>query len=54
MIDVIDCRELRVADRLTTERGAHTTAFDSQRQVLYAFLPQRCAAAVYAEVDQNA
>jgi DNA-binding beta-propeller fold protein YncE len=50
LIDVVDCKQLSLAERVSTEAGAHTTAFDSQRQRLYAFLPDRCAAAVYAEV----
>ena len=37
-------------DQVTTEEGAHTTAFDSRRGRLYVFLPKRCEAAVYQEV----
>jgi len=32
------------------EEGAHTTAFDRDRQQLYAFLPKTCSAAIYEEV----
>ena len=50
VIDVVDGRTLAVVDQLTTEEGAHTTAFDSERQRLYVFLPRRCEAVVYEEV----
>jgi DNA-binding beta-propeller fold protein YncE len=50
VIDVVDGRTLAVVDQLQTEAGAHTTAFDSQRQRLYVFLPRRCASVVYDEV----
>jgi DNA-binding beta-propeller fold protein YncE len=49
VIDVVDGRALEVVEQLTTEEGAHTTAFDSQRQRLYVFLPRRCEAVVYEE-----
>jgi DNA-binding beta-propeller fold protein YncE len=49
VVDVVDGRTLAVVDQLTTEAGAHTTAFDSQRHRLYVFLPGRCAALVYDE-----
>jgi DNA-binding beta-propeller fold protein YncE len=51
VIDVIDCRRMALDQRITTEEGAHTTAFDAQRQRLYVFLPHSCRAAVYAEQD---
>jgi DNA-binding beta-propeller fold protein YncE len=50
VIDVIDCRGMALAERIVTEEGAHTTAFDPQRQYVYALLPRRCGAAVYEEV----
>lgn len=49
VIDVVDGRNCAVVERLTTEEGAHTTAFDGQRQQLYVFLPGRCEALVYQE-----
>jgi DNA-binding beta-propeller fold protein YncE len=49
VIDVVDGRALEVVEQLTTEEGANTTAFDSQRQRLYVFLPRRCEAVVYEE-----
>jgi YVTN family beta-propeller protein len=50
LLEVIDGRALAVVEQVVTEAGAHTTAFDGQRQRLYAFLPGRCAAAVYDEI----
>lgn len=47
--DVIDCNRLEVTERITTEQGAHTTAFDAERQRLYVFLPGSSRAAVYEE-----
>jgi len=51
-IEVLDCQRMRVAERLETEQGAHTTAFDPRRQLLYVFLPQSSRAAAY-EVDRD-
>lgn len=54
LIDVVDCRGgLSVAERVTTEEGAHTTAFDAERQRLYVFLPGSSRAAVYEEVQSR-
>jgi DNA-binding beta-propeller fold protein YncE len=50
LIDVVDCDRMTLAERLTTEQGAHTTAFDVDRQRLYVFLPHSCRAAVYEEM----
>jgi len=47
LVDVVDCERMQVAQRVETEHGAHTTAFDALRQLLYVFLPQSCRAAVY-------
>lgn len=49
VVDVIDGQTLSLAEEVSTEDGAHTTAFDAQRQQLYVFLPGRCEAAVYLE-----
>jgi len=49
VIDVVDGHALEVIEQVTTEEGAHTTAFDNQRQWLYVFLPQRCEAVIYEE-----
>jgi DNA-binding beta-propeller fold protein YncE len=51
VVDVIDGRALSVVQNVATEEGAHTTAFDSQRERLYVFLPQSCQAAVYEETS---
>ena len=50
LIEVVDCRGNELADRVTTEQGAHTTAFDAARQRLYVFLPRSSRAAVYEAV----
>lgn len=49
-IDVIDTLEFVVDERIKTEEGAHTTAFDQARQRLYVFLPGSCRASVYEEL----
>jgi DNA-binding beta-propeller fold protein YncE len=49
VVDVVDCRGLAVAERVSTEAGAKTTAFDPDRQRLYVFLPRSGRAAVYDE-----
>lgn len=49
-VDVIDTRRLAVAERIVTEEGAHTSAFDHSRQRFYALLPGSCRASVYEEV----
>ncbi|HKX18362.1 MAG TPA: hypothetical protein VJT33_10170 [bacterium] len=49
VVVVLDTREMAVVQEITTETGAHTTAFDRARQRLYVFLPRTCAAAVYTE-----
>ena len=51
LVDVVDTREMALAQALPTEAGAHTTAFDRTRRRLYVFLPQSCRAAVYEEVQ---
>jgi DNA-binding beta-propeller fold protein YncE len=51
VLDVIDTREMQLAQELPTEGGAHTTAFDRPRQLLYVFLPGSCQAAVYEEKE---
>jgi DNA-binding beta-propeller fold protein YncE len=49
VIDVVDTRQMALAQEIATEAGAHTTAFDLDRQLLYAFLPRSCRADVYEE-----
>ena len=38
-----------LAQTVTTERGAHTTAFDPDRHKIYALLPRTHRAAVYID-----
>jgi DNA-binding beta-propeller fold protein YncE len=49
VLDVVDTRAMTVVQEITTEAGAHTTAFDRVRQRLYVFLPGSCRAIVYEE-----
>src|SRR5262249_55531479 len=49
VVDVVDTREMALVQEVPTEVGAHTTAFDHDRQLLYVFLPGSCRAAVYEE-----
>jgi YVTN family beta-propeller protein len=49
LIEVLDCRTGEVCDRVETEQGAHTTGFDSVREILYVFLPQSCRAVALQE-----
>ena len=49
VVDVIETEDMRLAEELPTERGAHTTAFDRPRQFFYVFLPNSCRADVYEE-----
>lgn len=49
IIEVIDSKEFAISERIKTEEGAHTLAFNSNTQLLYAFLPKSCRAAVYEE-----
>ncbi len=49
IIEVIDTKEFVISEGIKTEEGAHTLAFDSNRQCLYSFLPKSCRVAVYEE-----
>jgi DNA-binding beta-propeller fold protein YncE len=49
LIDVVDTTTMTRCERLATEPGAHTTAFDPVRQRLAVFLPHSCRAALYRE-----
>ena len=51
IIEVFDTDSMRRIEAVTTEQGAHTLAFDSARNKVYAFLPQTHRAAVYADKD---
>lgn len=50
LIEVVDTRLLTPVEKVTTEEGAHTMAFDQICQRLYVFLPRTCRAAVYEDV----
>ncbi len=45
-------KDLSSRGEATTERGAHTFGFDSQRGKLYAFLPHSCRAQVLLEATE--
>jgi DNA-binding beta-propeller fold protein YncE len=47
VLDVVDGRRPALVERVGTEDGAHTTAFDARRQRVYVFLPRSGRAAVY-------
>ena len=49
VIDVIDVRAMRRIESMPTEPGAHTTALDPARHLLYVFLPKTHRAAVFAD-----
>ena len=51
VIEVFDTEAMKGLEVVPTEQGAHTIAFDSARNKIYAFLPQTSRAVVY--VDQN-
>ena len=51
VVAIVNTRTMTVDEEVTTEVGAHTTAFDDARQRLYVFLPTSCRAAVYDELD---
>jgi DNA-binding beta-propeller fold protein YncE len=48
VIDVVDIPTMRVTQSVSIEPGAHTTAFDPERQRLYVFLPAACQVDVFA------
>lgn len=50
VIDVVNTQTMIVEQHLPMEEGAHTTAFDAQRQRLYVFLPS-CRVVVYEESE---
>jgi len=49
IVEVFDTRTLRRLQTLTTEKGAHTLAFDAPANLVYAFLPASHRAAVYVD-----
>ena len=51
VVDVVNTQTMTTDEEIPTEHGAHTTAFDPDRQRLYVFLPTSCRAAIYDESD---
>jgi DNA-binding beta-propeller fold protein YncE len=49
VIDVFDTATLKRNETISTEKGAHTIAFDAARNKVYAFLPQTHRAAIYLD-----
>ena len=49
VIDVFDTATLTHLETISTEKGAHTIAFDAERNKVVAFLPQTNRAAVYVD-----
>jgi DNA-binding beta-propeller fold protein YncE len=49
IIEVVDTDAWRRIEIVTTEKGAHTLAFDAGRNKVYAFLPETHRAAVYVD-----
>ena len=49
VVDVVDCRKMRIAERITAEPGTRGSAFDPPRQRLYVFLAKSGRIAVYDE-----
>jgi DNA-binding beta-propeller fold protein YncE len=50
VIDVFDTMSMQRLESVPTEKGAHTIAFDPDRNKVYAFLPQMQSAAVYSDL----
>jgi DNA-binding beta-propeller fold protein YncE len=53
MVQVIETQSMQVVQTLTTEPGAHTTALDVERGMMYVFLPATCRAGVFVESDEG-
>jgi len=49
VIDVFDTAAMTRIETIATEKGAHTLAFDAERNKVYAFLPQTHRAAIFVE-----
>jgi DNA-binding beta-propeller fold protein YncE len=52
VIDVFDTNGMSLIQTISTERGAHTIGFDSERQKIYAFLPQTHRAMVFQDTER--
>jgi DNA-binding beta-propeller fold protein YncE len=51
VVEVFDTDAMERIETVQTERGAHTLGFDSERNKVYAFLPETHRAAVYVDGD---
>lgn len=51
LVEVIDTATMTRRERIETETGAHTTAFDHARQQLAVFLPGTCRVALFHESE---
>ena len=51
VIEVIDTDAMKLLETVPTELGAHTIAFDSATNKVYAFLPQTTRVVVYVDKD---
>jgi DNA-binding beta-propeller fold protein YncE len=49
IFEVFDTNAMRRVETVTTEKGAHTLAFDAARNTVYAFLPQTHRAAIFVD-----
>jgi DNA-binding beta-propeller fold protein YncE len=49
IIDVFDTDTMRRRETVTTEKGAHTLAFDAPSNIIYAFLPETHRAGVWVD-----
>jgi DNA-binding beta-propeller fold protein YncE len=49
LLDVIDTASMSVVEQVTTGLGAHTTAFDRRRQLIYVFEPEAAVAEVFEQ-----
>jgi len=49
VIEVFDTETMARIETVSTEKGAHTLAFEAERNKVYAFLPQTHRAAVYVD-----
>lgn len=49
VIDVIETDSLKLLETIPTEKGAHTLAYDSQRNKVFAFLPMSHRAQVFID-----
>src|SRR5437870_4640099 len=49
VVDVFDAGRMRIIEAVSTEKGAHTLAFDTRKNKVYVFLPATHRAAVYQD-----